>query len=139
MLHRVVAQNDKQRFALSADGTHIRANQGHSLAVDLGLDPEQPLAILFHGTSARNIGSIRASGLLPRRRTHVHLSTDEITARVVGKRHGPPVVLRVVAGTMHRAGYQFVQPKNGVWLTRNVPPEYILFPGERLDAARLES
>ncbi len=139
MLQRVVAESDKQRFALSADRTRIRANQGHSLAVDLGLDPRQPPDILYHGTSTRNIDSIGVSGLLPRRRTHVHLSTDEITAHAVGKRHGHPVVLRVAAGTMHRAGYQFAQSDNGVWLTRNVPLEYILFPGERPRAATLES
>lgn len=128
MLQRIVAENDKQRFALSADGTRIRANQGHSVAVDLGLDPRQPPDILYHGTSTRNIESIRASGLLPGRRTHVHLSPDEPTAHAIGKRHGRPVVLLVAAGAMHRAGYQFLQSENGVRLTRTVPSEYITFP-----------
>ena len=124
-LARVVAENDKQRFALSPDGDRIRANQGHSVRVDLGLEPQTPPEVLYHGTAARFVDSIRASGLHAASRTHVHLSPDEETARWVGQRHGKPVVLRVAAGRMHRDGRAFFRSENGVWLTDVVPAEYI--------------
>lgn len=124
-LARVVAENDKQRFALSPDGARIRASQGHSVKVDLGLAPREPPELLYHGTAARNVDSIRASGLHAASRTHVHLSADEETARRVGQRHGPPVVLTVAAGRMHRDGRAFFRSENGVWLTDAVPAEYI--------------
>ena len=127
-LERVVAENDKQRFALSPDGLRIRASQGHSVPVELGLEPREPPDVLFHGTADRNLESIRSQGLLPGRRTHVHLSADEATAVNVGRRHGRPVVLRVRAGEMHRAGHAFHRSDNGVWLTAAVPPEHIQFP-----------
>lgn len=129
-LHRVVAENDKQRFALSADGTRIRASQGHSVRVELGLEPTEPPEVLFHGTAERSVDSIRAEGLRPGRRTHVHLSADEATAVAVGGRHGRPVVLRVHAGRMHAAGHAFYRSDNGVWLTDAVPAAYLDFPGE---------
>jgi putative RNA 2'-phosphotransferase len=128
-LERVVAENDKQRFALSADGLRIRASQGHSVAVELGLTPVEPPPLLFHGTADRNLDSIRVQGLIPGRRTHVHLSADEATAVNVGRRHGRPVVLHVQAGEMHRAGHAFFRSDNGVWLTAAVPSEHIRFPG----------
>lgn len=127
-LERVVAENDKQRFALSPDGRRIRASQGHSVPVELGLEPRTPPDLLFHGTADRNLPSIRAQGLVPGRRTHVHLSADAETAARVGQRHGRPVVLRVNAGEMHRAGHPFYLSENGVWLTAAVPPEHIGFP-----------
>jgi putative RNA 2'-phosphotransferase len=127
-LQRVVAENDKQRFALSDDGLRIRASQGHSVAVELGLEPRTPPNVLYHGTAARNLDSIRAQGLVPGRRTHVHLSADEATAVNVGRRHGRPVVLRVRSGAMHRAGYPFYRSENSVWLTAAVPPDHIDFP-----------
>ena len=127
-LERVVAENDKQRFALSPDGVRIRASQGHSVTVELGLEPVVPPDVLFHGTADRNLDSIRAQGLVPGRRTHVHLSADEATAVNVGRRHGRPVVLRVRAGEMHRAGHPFYRSDNGVWLTGAVPPAHIDFP-----------
>ena len=127
-LERVVTDNDKQRFALSPDGLRIRASQGHSVAVELGLAPVEPPAVLFHGTADRNLDSIRAQGLVPGGRTHVHLSADEATAANVGRRHGRPVVLRVQAGEMHRAGHPFFRSDNGVWLTAAVAPEHIHFP-----------
>jgi putative RNA 2'-phosphotransferase len=128
-LERVVAENDKKRFALSDDGVRIRASQGHSVAVELGLTPVEPPPLLFHGTADRNVDSIRAQGLVPGSRTHVHLSADEATAVNVGRRHGRPVVLRVQAGEMHRAGLAFFRSDNGVWLTAAVPSEHIQFPG----------
>lgn len=127
-LHRVVLENDKQRFALSEDGRRIRANQGHSVAVDLGLAPLAPPERLYHGTATRLLPAIREQGLRPGRRTHVHLSPDERTATAVGKRHGVPIVLTVLAGRMHEQGLTFYRSANGVWLTAVVPPEYIVFP-----------
>lgn len=124
-LQEIVAQNDKQRFAFSEDGTSIRANQGHSLPVDLGLEPVQPPEFLYHGTAARFVIAIQERGLLPGRRNHVHLAADEATATRVGGRHGSPVVLKVQAGLMHAAGYRFYLSANGVWLTEHVPAQYV--------------
>ena len=126
-LARVVAESDKQRFALSPDGRRIRANQGHSVDVDLGLEPRVPPELLYHGTATRFVESIRAAGLHAAARTHVHLSADEETARAVGQRHGRPVVLAIAAGRMHRDGRLFFRSDNGVWLTEAVPAEYIDF------------
>lgn len=126
-LERVVAENDKQRFALSPDGTRIRANQGHSVGVELGLQPQTPPEVLYHGTATRFVDSIRESGLHSASRTHVHLSADEVTARAVGQRHGRPVILSIAAGRMHRDGHPFFRSENGVWLTGAVPADYIDF------------
>jgi putative RNA 2'-phosphotransferase len=127
MLERVVAENDKKRFALSPDGTRIRASQGHSVNVALGLEPQTPPEQLYHGTASRFVESIRESGLHSAARAHVHLSADEATARNVGQRHGKPVVLTIAAGRMHRDGRLFFRSENGVWLTDAVPVEYIEF------------
>lgn len=126
-LQVVVAQNDKQRFAFSADGTRIRANQGHSLPIDLGLQPVVPPGELYHGTAQHNLLSIREKGLLKGSRHHVHLSSDEETARKVGARYGNPVVLRIATDRMHADGVLFYQADNGVWLTDEVPVAYINF------------
>jgi putative RNA 2'-phosphotransferase len=123
-LDRVVAENEKKRFAFSPDGTRIRASQGHSIDVDLGLQPQE---LLYHGTASRFIESIRASGLHSASRAHVHLSADQATAVNVGQRHGRPVVLTIAAGRMHRDGHAFFRSENGVWLTDAVPVEYIDF------------
>lgn len=128
-LDRVVAENDKQRFAYSADGTRIRASQGHSVPVELGLKAVQPPELLFHGTADRALDSIRREGLRPGRRTHVHLSADEGTAVAVGRRHGGPVVLRVRAGAMHAAGHAFYRSDNGVWLVDTVPAGFLDLSG----------
>ncbi len=127
-LQEIVAQNDKQRFAFSDEGTRIRASQGHSIPVDLGLAPTEPPELLYHGTAARFVAAIRGRGLLPGRRNHVHLSADETTATRVGGRHGDPVVLKVRAGLMHAAGYRFYLSANEVWLTEHVPALYLDFP-----------
>ena len=127
VLRQVVTQNDKQRFSLSDDGLKIRANQGHSLPVELGLEPVTPPEVLFHGTATRFVESIRRQGLLPGKRTHVHLSPDEETAVAVGKRHGKPVVLTIQAARMHDRRFSFYRSDNGVWLTKEVPAEYIEF------------
>jgi putative RNA 2'-phosphotransferase len=125
LLQEVVAQNDKQRFAFNADTTRIRANQGHSIKIDLGLEPVIPPEQLYHGTAARFLASIQQKGLLRGKRDYVHLSPDESTARKVGARHGEPIVLVVKAGQMHAAGFTFYCTANGVWLTQHVPPAYL--------------
>ncbi|WP_053751699.1 RNA 2'-phosphotransferase [Streptomyces sp. MMG1533] len=128
-LDHVVESNDKRRFAI--DGTRIRASQGHSIDVDLGLTPATPPAYLYHGTVARSLDAIRAEGLRPMNRHDVHLSSDRETATRVGARRGSPVVLSVDAGAMHRDGHVFHVSANGVWLTKAVPPRYLRFPEPR--------
>jgi putative RNA 2'-phosphotransferase len=124
-LRYVVRTNDKQRFALSADEKRIRANQGHSVSIDLGLKPEAPPDVLYHGTVERFVSSILTSGLLKRARHHVHLSPDVATATRVGSRRGKPVVLKIAAAAMNASGFQFFRSANGVWLTGEVPPSFI--------------
>lgn len=122
-LQAVIDGTDKKRLELR-DG-RVRAAQGHSVPVDLGLDPSTPPEVLYHGTVARFLRGIRADGLRPGRRQHVHLSVDEPTAATVGARRGTPVILRVDAAGMHRAGHTFFRAANGVWLTTAVPPQWI--------------
>ncbi|MBL1097821.1 RNA 2'-phosphotransferase [Streptomyces coffeae] len=123
----VVADNDKQRYTIEAD--RIRANQGHSIPVDLALPQAVPPAYLFHGTVTRNVAAIRREGLRPMTRHAVHLSPDRATATRVGARRGTPVVLAVDAAAMHRAGHVFHVSTNGVWLTAAVPAAFLRFPG----------
>lgn len=130
LIDRAVATNNKQRFAISEDGRRIRARQGHSIAVELGLAPVAPPERLYHGTAARSVEAIRREGLSKRRRQHVHLSADVDTATRVGARHGKPVVLTVRADAMAAAGFAFFRSENGVWLTDAVPPQFIAFPDE---------
>ena len=124
-LAEIVATNDKKRFTLSPDGLRIRAAQGHSVEVVLGLEPLRPPELLYHGTATRFLEAIRAEGLKPGSRRQVHLSADTSTAQAVGQRHGKPVVLRVASGAMHEGGHAFFRADNGVWLTDHVPPEYL--------------
>jgi putative RNA 2'-phosphotransferase len=124
-LEEIVRTSDKQRFSFDETGTRIRANQGHSVDVDLELEPREPPAILFHGTSEQNVRPILASGLLKMGRHHVHLSADRDTAKRVGARHGKPVVLLVDAARMHADGGVFYRSDNGVWLADEVPTRYI--------------
>jgi putative RNA 2'-phosphotransferase len=131
LLLDIVATSPKQRFALSEDGARIRASQGHSVDVELGHDAAQPPETLYHGTVAASLDAIRAGGLSRMERHHVHLSPDADTARAVGARRGAPVVLRVAAGAMHRAGHVFHRSANGVWLTEHVPPAFIELPPAR--------
>lgn len=126
-LQNIVASNDKKRFSLSEDGLRIRANQGHSVEVDLGYAPNIPAEILYHGTADRFLASIKQQGLVKGKRHHVHLSADADVALKVGQRHGRPVVLRVEAGRMHRDGLVFYISANGVWLTEHVPVQYLGF------------
>ncbi|TES81196.1 RNA 2'-phosphotransferase [Burkholderia cepacia] len=125
-LETVCATNDKQRFALSDDGRRIRAVQGHSTPVVQRRYPAaQPPERLYHGTATRFLDSIRAQGLIPGARHHVHLSPDVRTALAVGTRYGVPVILEVDAHRMHRQGHTFFVAENGVWLTETVPAEYL--------------
>ena len=124
-LHAVVAGNDKRRFTFDESGTRIRANQGHSVEVDLGLATVGPPAVLYHGTGRGSVPAIMAGGLRKMGRHHVHLSPDTETAVWVGRRHGPPVVLQVAARRMHADGYEFHVTTNGVWLTLEVPADYL--------------
>ncbi len=131
MLKQVVANNDKQRFAFSEDGLYIRASQGHSVQVELGYQSQQPPEVLYHGTAAANLASIRKTGLAKRSRHHVHLSPDTATATNVGTRHGRPVVLTIKALEMHQDGMQFFLSDNGVWLIDEIPVQYIQFPNDK--------
>jgi putative RNA 2'-phosphotransferase len=127
-LDEVVATNDKKRFAFSEEGRRIRANQGHSVEVSLGYEPQEPPARLLHGTVARFLPSIRANGLRKGERHHVHFSLNEATAWQVGSRRGDSVMLVVDAAAMAAKGHPFFVSANGVWLTDHVPAEYIEFP-----------
>jgi putative RNA 2'-phosphotransferase len=124
-LAEVVATSDKQRFSFDPSGTRIRANQGHSVAVDLQLAAQEPPAVLYHGTGVRAAHAISREGLRKMSRHHVHLSTDIATARRVGARHGTPIVYRVDAAAMHAQHHTFFCADNGVWLTEAVPPEFL--------------
>ena len=125
MLEEIVRTDEKMRYSFNEDHSKIRANQGHSVHVELGLTRKAPPEFLWHGTAERFLVSILAEGLRPMSRQQVHLSADRETARKVGQRHGKPVILRVRAGDMHRDGAYFYQAENGVWLTDNVPAVYL--------------
>ncbi|WP_118974163.1 RNA 2'-phosphotransferase [Taibaiella koreensis] len=127
LLEQIVADNDKQRFAFSDDRQLIRASQGHSVMIDLKLDPQPPPEYLYHGTVGQNLEAIRAGGLNKMSRRHVHLSRDRELAQQVGGRRGKPVVLRIRAGLMDQDGISFYLSDNGVWLTDHVPVQYIEF------------
>lgn len=125
-LEEIVRTDDKQRYSFNEDRTLIRANQGHSIPVDVELEELVPPEVLYHGTGAKYAASIDRQGLIPKSRLYVHLSADRETAVKVGKRHGSPVVYEVAAGLMHRDGHSFYRSVNGVWLTGNVPPGYLV-------------
>ena len=124
-LEKIVAADEKQRYSFSADGKLIRANQGHSIPVDVELAELEPPKILYHGTAEKFAASIRAQGLLKMSRLYVHLSADIDTATKVGKRHGVPKIFRVASGKMFAAGHKFFRSVNGVWLTEHVPAKFL--------------
>jgi len=124
-LLRVVEESDKQRFELSGDAARIRARQGHSVEVALDWPRTDPPELLWHGTVARFLPAIRAEGLKPMRRHHVHLSGDLDTATRVGQRRGAPVILAVRAAALAETGRDFFLTSNGVWLTEAVPPAFL--------------
>ena len=131
LLEKIVREDEKQRYAFNEDHTKIRASQGHSVPVDVGLQECIPPMYLFHGTGEKYLESIRRKGLLPQSRLYVHLSPDADTAYKVGVRHGRPVILTVKAGEMQEKGHVFYLSANGVWLTADVPAEYLIFPEEQ--------
>jgi len=128
-LDDLVRTSDKQRYALSPDGARIRANQGHTVDVELDLPQATPPARLYHGTVAEFLDSIRAKGLVKGARHHVHMSADVETAKKVGGRRGKPVILVIRAEEMAAAGHVFFRSANGVWLTDHVPPMFLEVPG----------
>ena len=125
LLEEIVRTDNKQRFTFNPDYTKIRANQGHSITVDVELKEQNPPEVLYHGTGTKYISSILKKGLLPQSRLYVHLSKDVPTAITVGQRHGKLAVFTIRSGKMSRRGYQFFLSENGVWLTKNVPAEYL--------------
>ena len=125
-LERIVAQDEKQRYSFNEDKTLIRANQGHSIPVDVELPEVIPPAVLNHGTGLKYKESIDEEGLIPKSRLYVHLSGDAETARKVGQRHGKPMIYTVDIAAMHADGYTFYRSVNGVWLTKNVPAKYLI-------------
>ena len=127
MLEEIVRTDEKQRYSFNEDHTKIRANQGHSVAVDLELKPAEPPELLWHGTASRFLSSIMQEGLKPMSRQYVHLSPDIETAEKVGIRHGKPVILQIDTKRMHADGFLFYRAENGVWLTDTVPVRYISF------------
>ena len=127
-LEEIVETNDKKRFAFSEDREMIRANQGHSVEVNLGYPPTPPPEILYHGTVAKFLPDIRENGIHKGQRHHVHLSALLEVANTVCKRRGQSVILTVLAIDMHAAGHIFNLSANGVWLTDLVPPQFINFP-----------
>lgn len=124
ILEEIVETDDKQRYSFNEDKTMIRANQGHSIAVDVELEEAVPPDLLWHGTGMKYVDSIDAEGLIPKSRLYVHLSADPNTAMEVGRRHGKPAIYCVDAAAMYEDGYKFYKSKNGVWLIKHVPVEY---------------
>lgn len=128
IIDEIVRTSDKQRFSVSEDGSRIRANQGHTVNIDLALQPATPPEKLFHGTASRFLDSIKKHGLLPGERHHVHLTSWRETALQVGSRHGKPVILEILTAPMLEHGFEFYLSANGVWLTARVPISYLKFP-----------
>ncbi|MGK0387663.1 MAG: putative RNA 2'-phosphotransferase [Maribacter sp.] len=126
-LEWIVENNNKKRFAFNEDKTRIRANQGHSLTLDLGYEAVEPPEFLYHGTATRFIDSIKKTGLEKRNRYHLHLSQELDTATSVGGRHGKSIILIIKSKEMHQAGHDFFVSENGVWLTDHVPLNFIDF------------
>lgn len=125
MLEEIVRTDKKQRYSFNEEGTKIRANQGHSIQVDLELRPIEPPDVLWHGTAKKYAASIEKDGLKPGNRMYVHISPDIETAVTVGQRHGNPIVYKVKSGQMYRDGFCFYRSANGVWLTLSVPVGYL--------------
>ncbi len=125
ILEEIVRTDEKQRYSFNEDKTLIRANQGHSIPVDVELEEKEPPEILYHGTGEKYVAAVDEQGLIPKSRLYVHLSKDEETAVKVGSRHGKPVIYIVKAKQMHDDGYKFFISANNVWLTKEVPVKYL--------------
>ena len=126
ILVEIVRTDEKQRYSFNEDKTKIRANQGHSIPVDVELSQQQPPDVLYHGTGEKFAASIEREGLIPKSRLYVHLSKDYPTAVKVGQRHGRPVVFIVDSASMHKDGHPFFLSANGVWLVKSVPEKYLI-------------
>ncbi len=124
-LEEIVRTDNKGRYSFNEDKTLIRANQGHSIPVDVELPITDPPEYLYHGTGEKYVSSIDEQGLIPKSRLYVHLSPDTVTAKIVGSRHGKPVIYKVKSGEMQKDGYTFYLSVNGVWLTKEVPVQYL--------------
>jgi putative RNA 2'-phosphotransferase len=124
-LNEIVRTDSKGRYSYSEDGKKIRANQGHSIEVDVELEELEPPEFLWHGTATKSLSAIFKDGLLPISRLYVHLSADKETALKVGSRHGTPAILKVRALEMHNGGHKFFRSKNGVWLVLNIPSQWL--------------
>jgi len=125
ILKHIVDTNSKKRFSFNEEQNKIRANQGHSIEIDLALAPKEPPEFLYHGTAERFADPILQKGIIKQDRHHVHLSTDIKTAIAVGQRHGKPVVFEIKASQMYKDGHEFFISDNGVWLTDSVPAKYL--------------
>jgi putative RNA 2'-phosphotransferase len=125
IIEEIVRMDDKQRYSFNEDKTLIRANQGHSIPVDVELEKKEPPEFLYHGTGRKYVDSINKQGLIPKSRLYVHLSKDTETATDVGKRHGEVVLYMIKSKEMHQNQYEFYLSENGVWLTKEVPVEYM--------------
>lgn len=127
LIEKVVTLDTKRRFSLSPDKNLIRANQGHSIDIDLELESRKPPSILYHGTAKRFMPSILNEGLKPGQRHHVHLSENPSSTEAVGRRYGSAVILEISSEEMHDRGYAFYLSDNNVWLTDKVPPKFITY------------
>ena len=125
MLEEIVRTDEKQRYAFNEDHTRIRANQGHSISVDVELEQRTPPSVLYHGTGEKYVDAIDQQGLIPKGRLYVHLSADVETARKVGRRHGKSVIYQVDCQKMATDGFEFFLSANHVWLTKRVPAQYL--------------
>ena len=125
MLVEIVRTDEKKRYSFNENRTKIRANQGHSISVDVDLAKKMPPDVLYHGTGEKYVASINKEGLIAKSRLYVHLSSDTQTANKVGSRHGRPMIYRVDSGRMATDGYAFYLSANGVWLTKAVPVKYL--------------
>ena len=125
MLEEIVQTDEKQRYSFNEDHTLIRANQGHSIPVDVELEEKNPPALLYHGTGEKYVSAIDEQGLIPKSRLYVHLSADVPTAKKVGSRHGKPVIYTIDCAKMTAEGYKFYLSANKVWLTKTVPAKYL--------------
>lgn len=125
LLEEIVRSDSKQRYSFNDDKSFIRANQGHSINVDVELKEKEPPEYLYHGTGEKYVKSINQDGLIPKSRLYVHLSKDIKTAENVGKRHGKEIIYRINSGRMYRNGYKFYLSENGIWLTKEAPVKYL--------------
>ena len=125
LLEEIVRTDSKQRYSFNGDKSLIRANQGHSINVDVELKEKEPPEYLYHGTGEKYVESINQDGLIPKSRLYVHLSKDIKTAENVGKRHGKEIIYRINSGRMYRNGYKFYLSENGIWLTKEAPVKYL--------------